>query len=198
MTRPADPVVVTTPVTETIAASDKGRRDHDRSLNMSISSVGSANPSYASSASSSITQRFKDLQNLDQALQSGNLSDAQSAFATFQQNLTTSGLNQGPFSSGSAASKDVQSIQSALQAGDLSGAQKAFGQLKTDLRSTHPGKVGGHHRHPQVAVKNDNDADDGSASATSSSPSNSTTSADPAAMVKQLMNIIGGVINHQA
>jgi len=162
---------------------------------MSISTVGSSSQAYGSTTTGSMNQRFKDLQSLDQALQSGSLPDAQSAFAAFQQNLASSNSTQGPFGPNSAATKDVQSIQSALQSGDVSGAQKAVTQLKADLKAGHHGRVGGHHRPPQISTSNDSDTDD---STTSTTTTDFTDPSNLSSPVAQLLRTIGALINQQA
>ena len=76
-------------------------------------------------------QRSADLQQLGQALQSGDLAGAQQEFNTIQS------LGQsGPFASGNAfkafrREQDFAAIGQALQSGDLGGAQQAFAQLQS-------------------------------------------------------------------
>jgi hypothetical protein len=73
--------------------------------------------------------RKSDVQQLGQALQSGNLADAQAAYST----ITTLGKG-GPFASGdpfrlSQREQAFAAVGQALQSGDLAGAQQAFAQL---------------------------------------------------------------------
>jgi hypothetical protein len=73
--------------------------------------------------------RKSDLQQLGQALQSGNLADAQAAYNT----ITTLGKG-GPFANGDAfrlsqREQAFAAVGQALQSGDLAGAQKAFARL---------------------------------------------------------------------
>lgn len=82
--------------------------------------------------------RRSDLQQLGQALQSGNLSSAQSAF----NNITSLGQS-GPFSNGapfasSSREQDFTAVGQALQNGDLAGAQQAFSQLETSFNGGQP------------------------------------------------------------
>src|SRR5271169_4151436 len=86
-------------------------------------------------------QRGSDLQQLGQALQSGDLAGAQKEFSAIQS------LGQsGPFASGDAfkssqREQDFAAIGQALQSGDLAGAQQAFAQLQNTFhhqRSTEP------------------------------------------------------------
>jgi hypothetical protein len=79
--------------------------------------------------------RRSDLQQLGQALQSGDLAGAQQDFAAIQ-NL---GKN-GPFAGGNAFAvtarqQDFAAVGQALQSGDLAGAQKAFAQLQATFKS---------------------------------------------------------------
>jgi len=76
-------------------------------------------------------QRQSDVQQLGQALQSGNLAGAQQAFNAIQ----TLGQS-GPFASGdpfrnSTRESDFSAIGQALQSGDLAGAQTAFAALQS-------------------------------------------------------------------
>ena len=75
--------------------------------------------------------RQSDLQQLGQALQSGNLADAQTAY----NNIVQLGQS-GPFASGDPFSRpqreqDFTAIGQALQSGDLAGAQAAFSTLQS-------------------------------------------------------------------
>jgi hypothetical protein len=95
--------------------------------------------STAAVSSSSLNQQMQsyfktrnsDVQQLGQALQSGNLAQAQVAY----NNITAVGQG-GPFTSGNAfrvpqREQDFSAIGQALQSGDLSGAQSAFAALKS-------------------------------------------------------------------
>jgi len=92
--------------------------------------------------------QVQGFQDLDNALQSGNLTAAQNAFAALQQLLPNSptgnqtqngqqGSNQNPFAT------DLDAVGQALQSGKLSGAQKAFAKLKQDMQLIQ----GRHHYH---------------------------------------------------
>src|SRR5580704_18388407 len=75
--------------------------------------------------------RQGDLQQLGQALGSGDLASAQTAF----NNIVKLGQN-GPFASGDPFSRpqreqDFAAIGQALQSGDLAGAQAAFSTLQS-------------------------------------------------------------------
>jgi hypothetical protein len=94
---------------------------------MSTSAVSSS--SLYDQLQSFFQTRTSDVQQLGQALSSGNLSAAQTAFS----NLTTLGQS-GPFASGdtfrnSQREQDFNAIGQALQNNDLAGAQSAFQSL---------------------------------------------------------------------
>jgi acetyl/propionyl-CoA carboxylase alpha subunit len=79
-------------------------------------------------------QRQSDVQQLGQALQSGDLAGAQQEFTALQ----TLGQS-GPFANGndfknSQRQQDFNAIGQALQSGDLAGAQQAFAQLQSSFR----------------------------------------------------------------
>jgi hypothetical protein len=81
-------------------------------------------------------QRQSDVQQLGQALQSGNLASAQQAFNAIQ----TLGQS-GPFASGdpfrnSTRESDFSAIGQALQSGDLAGAQTAFAALQSTFHQS--------------------------------------------------------------
>lgn len=111
-------------------------------------------------------QRGSDLQQLGQALQSGDLAGAQQEFSAIQS------LGQsGPFASGDAfkssqREQDFAAIGQALQSGDLAGAQQAFAQLQSTF----------HHQNqqssePQPAVVVTLSESPAASSAASSAPS---------------------------
>ena len=110
-----------------------------------ISSVSSTTNPYQTANQNGLTQFIQDFNSLGSALQSGDVSTAQSALATFQQDLPGNSQTQTnqPFGKNSQANTDYQNLTAALQSGDLNGAQKAFASLQTDLKATHKG----HHHH---------------------------------------------------
>jgi hypothetical protein len=86
-------------------------------------------------------QRFMDFNNLQSALQTGSISSAQGAFATFLQDVQQTTQAGGPhslFSPGSQPAKDLQKLGSALKSADLVGANQAFASLKQDLQASLP------------------------------------------------------------
>ena len=140
---------------------------------MTVSNVSTTTNPYSQTIDpSSFKQRRHDFKALANALQSGDLSSAQSAFAALQKDLPNASQASAtpPVGQTSQAATDFQTLQSALNSGDLSGAQKAFASLKTDLQSTKGAR--GHHHHRRAGSATD--ANTGSSSS-SSFPSSGTT-----------------------
>ena len=80
---------------------------------------------------------MKELMALQSALKSGDLTDAQTAFATFQSDLQTridAGVGNSPLSQNSQIADDIASLKNALESSDITTAQEAFMTLKQDLR----------------------------------------------------------------
>jgi hypothetical protein len=103
---------------------------------MSTSAV--SNSSIYQQLQSYFQNRNSDVQQLGQALSSGNLSDAQTAF----NNITTL-AGGGPFAQGNAfysqtRDQDFAAIGQALQSGNLADAQQAFAALKATGRNGAP------------------------------------------------------------
>lgn len=94
-------------------------------LQSSLASDDSASSQGSDSSSTSTDQLGQELQNLMAALQSGSVSDAQSAFAALQKDVSSQngGQSDDPFS------KDLQSVGSSLDSGDLQGAQEKMAQI---------------------------------------------------------------------
>ena len=74
---------------------------------------------------------FTDLAALGGALQSGDLTGAQNAFATLQQDM---GNSSGQTTTATPG-MDLTSLGNALQSGDLTGARNAFATLMQDLQN---------------------------------------------------------------
>ena len=129
---------------------------------MSISSISSNTPVYQPPQQDPANQNF---QQLAQALQSGDLSSAQAAYATLTQNLPNKSAN-GASSQNNPFQQGLAAIGTALQSGNLSGAQQALQTLQSQMKGAHHG----HHHHGQSQTT-------GSAS----SPTSSTTVSAPSA-----------------
>jgi hypothetical protein len=115
----------------------------------SISSLSSATNPYQATNLNAFTQFVNDFNAIGSALQSGNLSDAQSALATFQQDLPGNSQtpNNQPFGNNTQANTDYQSLVGALKSGNLSEAKTAYAGLQNDLQGTDTGKTHRHHHH---------------------------------------------------
>jgi ribosomal protein S20 len=161
---------------------------------MNVSSV-SASPSpnpYTIDSTSGFKPQIQDFKALQSALQSGDLSGAQSAFASLQkamQNKSQAAGANNPSSQNSQLGNDMQSLQSALQGGDLSAAQKAFASLQQDMKSASQaagtGRAHRHHHHQGGGVQ--------AASSTSTTSTTGTTSGNGTAAVSA-----AGTINQLA
>ena len=86
-------------------------------------------------------QRNDAMNSLDQALSSGDLTGAQSAFSALQSLAPQGG--KAPGGSDSPFAKDMAAVSSALQSGDMATAQSAFATLKQDMAA----HKGSHHHH---------------------------------------------------
>ncbi|MFZ0137576.1 MAG: hypothetical protein WAK89_10980 [Candidatus Sulfotelmatobacter sp.] len=126
--------------------------------------------------------RQSDLQQLGQALQSGDLAGAQTAY----NNIVQLGQS-GPFASGDAFSRpqreqDFTAIGQALQSGDLAGAQAAFSTLQSTFErgagaqnSSSAGSTSS--SGPEIILNLSNNS--GASSATSSASSAAASSSGP-------------------
>jgi len=140
----------------------------------SISSVPAVTSPYLAASQSDFGQTVQDFNAIGSALQSGDLTTAQSELTTFQQALqgSLSAPATQPFGKNSQANADYQNLTSSLQSGNLAGAQKAFTSLKNDLNPTQAAHRGHHHHHSSSAM-----APAPAATTTSSSTSSSSNSA---------------------
>lgn len=88
----------------------------------------------------------QDFSQLASALQSGNLTDAQSAYSNIQQ-LLGGNQNSSNSNTGSSGSNPIQNdfaaLGQALQSGNLTQAQSAFSQLQTDVQSAQQSRFNG-------------------------------------------------------
>ncbi|MGB8583981.1 MAG: hypothetical protein WCD47_24430 [Candidatus Sulfotelmatobacter sp.] len=117
---------------------------------MSVSGISSSSLFNASGVQSLFQQFQQTFQQLGQDLQSGNLSAAQSDFATLQnlgsQNSTATTQSNNPIAQAfSQLAKDLQS-------GNLSAAQQDFSTIQQDFQSQSaqgqtPSAQGHHHHH---------------------------------------------------
>ena len=96
---------------------------------MSISAISSGVNSLQANQTSSLSQIKQDLDKLNNALKSDNLSAAKEAFAQLQKDAP-SGNN--PLSS------DMKSLGEALDSGDLTAAQKSYDNIRSKLSQGPP------------------------------------------------------------
>jgi hypothetical protein len=122
---------------------------------MSISGIPSSTFSpYQLGTPANIYQQ--NFQKLGQDLQSGNLSSAQSDFATLQQAFaqpsTTSGTAAAPISTAPSnpITQAFNQLASDLQSGNLAAAQKDYSTLQQDLQSQ---SGMGHHLHNHHRIR---------------------------------------------
>jgi hypothetical protein len=116
-----------------------------------ISGISSSNSSMQT-WQAMIQQRKQDFSQLASAIQSGNLTAAQSAFSTLQglssqgqsSTVSPSGNSSSASSSGNTISNDFAALGQALQSGNITNAQSAFAQLQTDMQAQ---QSSGHHHH---------------------------------------------------
>jgi len=115
---------------------------------MSISAIlNSSSNQYQIGAASNPSQQ--EMQQLGQALQSGNLSAAQSDFATLQAAFSQPATTTGSTSAGSPSNPVAQAfnqLSTDLQSGNLSAAQKDFSTVQQDLQN-HLSTDHFHHHH---------------------------------------------------
>jgi outer membrane protein assembly factor BamD (BamD/ComL family) len=110
---------------------------------MSISALSSNLVSDLSQQQNPFQQVKQDFKQLASALQSGDLSDAQSAFSSIQTLLQSQSPSGSPALAGSKTiQSDFSQLGQALQSGDLSQATSAFSQLKTDVQASSPSGTG--------------------------------------------------------
>jgi soluble cytochrome b562 len=84
-------------------------------------------------------------QQLTQALQSGNLSAAQSAFTALTKNAPAAGASSPNGTNPMTA--DFQALGQALQSGNVSNAQAAFSKLQSDAQALATPSTHHHRRH---------------------------------------------------
>lgn len=114
---------------------------------MNVSSVSQSQSTFDPSAmKAQFKQRRQDFQSLQDALQSGDLSAAQSAFAALQKDAPAGKADKSK--DNSPMSKDFQALQTALQSGNISDAQKAFATLQQDMKTA---RAAHHHHHHQAS-----------------------------------------------
>lgn len=162
-------------------------------LEMAVGSISTSSAYVQGSAqsqqASAMRQRRQEFQALSQALGSGDLSAAKTAFATLQQDLgsaqASSNQQSGPGTPDKFQSA-LQAIGQALTSGDLSGAQSAFASLQ---------QARGHHRHRDADGDNDGSTTASASSASSAASSTANIAANSAAGIAASTATVGSNIN---
>jgi outer membrane protein assembly factor BamD (BamD/ComL family) len=120
-------------------------------LSSNLFSAGAAQNTPSAQPNPSAFQQIKtEFEQLGQALQSGNLTQAQSDFATLSQNIsaaTQSSATTTPATNASPAAQAFAQLGQDLQSGNLQGAQQDFTNLQQDVQQSSSQQVGGHHGH---------------------------------------------------
>ena len=154
---------------------------------MNISNVSPASAQWQSTAQTAPNQRAQDFQSLRNALQSGDLTAAQQAFASLQKDAQNTSqvadaTNNPPPQpdSPSQIGKDFQAVQTALQSGDLSTARTAFATLKQDLKNAGSAQRAHHHHHNHKS---------GNTTGASTQNAAASANANPASAVNPLLDI---------
>ncbi len=117
---------------------------------LSTSLLSDLSPQHRQNPFQEIKQDFSQLAG---ALQSGNLTDAQSAYSSIQQLLANyEGSSNGGTNSSTSSpiQNDFAALGQALQSGDLTQAQSAFSQLQSDVQSARQLRDSGATQTPQV------------------------------------------------
>lgn len=108
-----------------------------------ISSITNPYQTYQTTGQNNFAQFLQDLQSIGSALQSSNLTGAQSAFAQLQQLLPNSSTsNQTQNGQQNPIATDMNALSSALSSNNVSDAQAAYAKLQQDMQA-----VQGHHHH---------------------------------------------------
>ena len=122
---------------------------------MSVSGISSTSISTygTQSGPSSFQQIQKEFQQLGQDLQSGNLSAAQSDFATLQKlvpkiSQASSGQSSNPLL------KDFSQLSTDLQSGNLSAAQQDYTNIQQAFQHFSPNSGGAHGHHHHSGTEN--------------------------------------------
>ena len=144
-------------------------------LSSNLFSAGAAQNKPSAQPNPSAFQQIKtEFEQLGQALQSGNLTQAQSDFATLSQNISAATQSSGtttPATNASPAAQAFAQLGQDLQSGNLQGAQQDFTNLQQDLQQSSSQQAGGHHGHHHHRTE--------SSQSSSSSSSSSSQQANP-------------------
>jgi hypothetical protein len=124
---------------------------------MTVSSVSSTTNQYQNTVQDGFSQAFQDFKGIGTAIQSGDLTTAENALTTFQQDLQNSSQTsqKNPlsqlFSNNSTLNNDLSALQTALKSNDAAGAQTAFKTLAQDMQGAMKTQKAHHHHHVRKA-----------------------------------------------
>lgn len=108
---------------------------------MSISAISSSSALNQANILQSVNQQQRtEFQRLTQALQSGDLTNAQQAFSALTSSTTSSGLLSAQLM------QDLSKLGSALQSGNLTSARQAYSSVQQILQNSSP--MAAHHHRP--------------------------------------------------
>jgi len=115
---------------------------------MSLSGISSSSLfSYQNQSVQNKMQQFQqEFQQLGEDLQSGNLSAAQTDFATLQQ-VGPQGLSNTSTQSNNPVAQAFNKLSQDLQSGNLSAAQQDYSNIQQDFQNQAPPTHGHHHHH---------------------------------------------------
>jgi ribosomal protein S20 len=152
-------------------------------LSSNLFSSGAAQNTQSSQNNPSVFQQIKtEFQQLGQDLQAGNLTQAQSDFATLSQNLSAASQNGAPNNNSatgaSAVAKAFAQLGQDLQSGNLQGAQQDFTTVQQDLQQISSQLAGVHHGHHHHRVESSQSSDSSSQQTNSISQAFSTLAHD--------------------
>jgi hypothetical protein len=146
---------------------------------MTVLGITSATSPYQTGNTSPAAQALQDFQALGNALKSGDLSGAQQAFATLQQNLPSAGQAQTSHNPDSAR-QGIQNLGNALQSGNISDAQQVYAKLQQNMGEIKGRGHHAHHNHKGGTSQTDGGAS-GESPATAAMPDTYTAGGLPAA-----------------
>ncbi len=150
----------------------------------SVPNINSAINSAQTANQNGFAQIAKSFQSIGTALQSGDVTSAQTALTAFQKALqgasgaSAQTTSTQPFGKDTKANTDYQSLTSALQSGNLSTAQKAYSSLQNDLTSAASAASAtgaksahrGHHHHRSSGATDTTDSTTATTDTSSTSP----------------------------
>ena len=102
--------------------------------------------SISGSMFSQLQQFQQEFQQLGKDLTSGNLSAAQTDFATLEKDMPQTGSSTSATQSGNQIAQAFSQLSKDLQAGDLSAAQQDYANLQQDFQNQVPHRHHHHHR----------------------------------------------------